>query len=68
MRPEEHATHDYAEITHEVSTFHDQLIHARSTGDADTELEAERKMNASLDELSDVLRALGRTATDDRAS
>lgn len=62
MGPEQHAGHDYAEITVEVSSFYEQLSFARHNGDADAELEAERKMNESLDELNDVLKALGRTA------
>lgn len=63
MGPEQHAQHDYADVTHEISTFHEQLLHARSSGNPDAELEAERKMNESLDELNDVMRALGRTAS-----
>lgn len=60
--PEEHSQTDYQELTVEVSSFYERLCFARHNADPDTELEAETKMNASLDELGDVLRALGRTA------
>lgn len=60
--PEQHQHHDYQELTLEVSTFYDQLQFARHCGDPDAELEAEAKLNASLDELGDTIRAIGRTA------
>lgn len=62
MEARDHAAHDYGEITVEVSSFYERLCFARDNGDPDAELEAERKMNASLDELSDTIKALGRTA------
>lgn len=60
--PEQHIQGDYTELTVEVSSFYERLCFARHNGDPDSELEAERKMNGSLDELSDVIRAIGRTA------
>lgn len=62
MESKDHAAHDYSEITVEVSSFYERLCFARHNGDADTELEAEDKMNRSLEELSDVLKAMGRLA------
>lgn len=62
MDGKEHAAHDYGELTVEVSSFYERLCFARENGDPDAELEAERKMNDSLDELSDTIKALGRTA------
>lgn len=60
--PEQHTQSDYLELTTEVSAFYDRLQFARHNDDPNAELEAERKMNASLEELGDVLRAMGRTA------
>lgn len=60
--PEEHSAHDYQGLTVEVSSFYERLCFARDNADPDAELEAEGKMNASLDELSDTIKALGRTA------
>lgn len=62
MEGKHHAAHDYQELTVEVSDFYDRLQFARDNCDPDAELEAETKMNASLDELSDTIKALGRTA------
>lgn len=61
--PEQVQQRDYAELTTEVSSFYERLEFARHNADPDAELEAERKMNASLDELGDVIRALGRIAS-----
>lgn len=60
--PDQHIQRDYDELTVEVSSFYERLCFARSNSDPDAELEAERKMNESLGELGDVIRALGRTA------
>lgn len=60
--PDQHIQGDYTELTVEVSSFYERLCFARDNADPDAELEAERKMNGSLDELSDVIRAMGRTA------
>lgn len=60
--PEQHQYSDYADITLEVSTYYDRMQFARHCEDPDTETEAEAKMNAGLEELGDVIRAMGRTA------
>lgn len=62
MTPEQHQQTDYAELTVEVSAFYEQLCFARHCADPSSELEAERKMNSSLEELGDVIRSIGRTA------
>lgn len=60
--PEQHQQSDYSELTVEVSSFYDRLQFARHCEDTTAEQEAETKMNGSLEELGDVIRAIGRTA------
>lgn len=56
---EQHQQQDYSELSVEVSSFYERLQYARSVADMPGELENERKMNSSLEELGDVIRALG---------
>lgn len=60
--PQEHQQTDYTELTVEVSAFYERLCFARHNEDPAVELETETKMNASLEELGDLIRAMGRTA------
>lgn len=57
--PEQPEIKTYVDLTTEVSSQYERLVHARGNDDPITVFRAERDMNSSLEQLGDVIRALG---------